>query len=157
MFCHTERTNAMHVKYSPIKFASKFCKHFMITFFSYLIAHRLIISRHFLEYHPDKGWSLCTSSLCVPLVLIYITVNICLIMCVHSYLNGKNWLPEVACVATVSSRGSSRKLGQEQKKKWKPFFCFRSNFRAITRLETLATQAMPEVSRRTGSLLHSRL
>ena len=116
MFCHTERTNAMHVKYSPIKFASKFCKHFMITFFSYLIAHRLIISRHFLEYHPDKGWSLCTSSLCVPLVLIYITVNICLIMCVHSYLNGKNWLPEVACVATVSSRGSSRKLGQEQKK-----------------------------------------
>ena len=25
----------------------------------------------------------------------------------------------------------------------KPFFCFRSNFRAINRLETLATQAMP--------------
>ena len=42
----------------------------------------------------------------------------------------------VACVASVSSRGSSRKLGQEQKKT-----CFRSNFRAITRLETLATQA----------------
>ena len=40
----------------------------------------------------------------------------------------------VACVARVSSRGSSRKLGQ-------PFFCFRLNFRAITRLETLATQA----------------
>ena len=37
----------------------------------------------------------------------------------------------VACVASVSSRGSSRKLGQEQKKK----------FRVITRLETLATQA----------------
>ena len=38
----------------------------------------------------------------------------------------------LACVASVSSRGSSRKLG---------FFCFRSNFGAITRLETLATQA----------------
>ena len=47
---------------------------------------------------------------------------------------------KLACVASVSSRGSSRKLGQEQKNK-KPFFCFRSNFRAITRLETLATQA----------------
>ena len=45
---------------------------------------------------------------------------------------------KLACVANVSSRGSSRKPGQEQKK---PFFCFRSNFRAITRLETLATQA----------------
>ena len=56
---------------------------------------------------------------------------------------------QVACVASVSSRGSSRKLGQEQKKKKMNdgggggdiFFCFRSNFRAITRLETLATQA----------------
>ena len=65
----------------------------------------------------------------------------------------------VACVASVSSRGSSRKLGQEQTKKMndgggggerrnplplplQPFFCFLSNFRAITRLETLATQAM---------------
>ena len=48
----------------------------------------------------------------------------------------------LACVASVSSRGSSRKLGQEQKKKKGFFsFCFRSNFRAITRLETLATQA----------------
>ena len=57
----------------------------------------------------------------------------------------------LACIASVSSRGSSRKLGQEQKKKMtgegegtlplQPFFCFRSNFRAITRLETLATQA----------------
>ena len=60
-------------------------------------------------------------------------------------------VPSLACIASVSSRsrGSSRKLGQEQKKKWmtgegaKPFFCFRSNFRAINRLETLATQAMP--------------
>ena len=43
---------------------------------------------------------------------------------------------KLACVASISSRGSSRKLGQEQ-----PFFCFLSNFRAITRLETLATQA----------------
>ena len=49
----------------------------------------------------------------------------------------------LACVASVSSWGSSRKLGQKQKKnEWQPFFfCFRSNFRAITRLETLATQA----------------
>ena len=44
----------------------------------------------------------------------------------------------LACVASVSSRGSFRKLGQEQKT---IFFCFCSNFRAITRLETLATQA----------------
>ena len=77
----------------------------------------------------------------------------------------------LACVASVSSRGSSRKLGQEQKKKKKMndtggggerrnlplssssssflplplqpfFFRFRSNFRAIIRLETLATQAI---------------
>ena len=50
----------------------------------------------------------------------------------------------VACEASVSSRGSSRKLGQEQKKNecLQPFFCFRSTFRAITRLETLATQAI---------------
>ena len=33
------------------------------------------------------------------------------------------------------------KLGQEQKKKFFFFFCFRSNLRVITRLETLATQA----------------
>ena len=63
-----------------------------------------------------------------------------------------NWIGVIiACVASVSSRGSSRKLGQEQKK-WmtgegegndplQPFFRFRSNFRVITRLETLATQA----------------
>ena len=59
-------------------------------------------------------------------------------------------MAKLACVASVSSRGSSRKLGQEQKKKIndgggggeRPFFCFRSNFRVITRLETLATQAM---------------
>ena len=73
----------------------------------------------------------------------------------------------LACVASVSSRGSSRKLGQEQKK-WmtgevegnegtkvsssplplplQPFFCFRSNFRAITRLEMLATQANKALS-----------
>ena len=30
-------------------------------------------------------------------------------------------LDDVACVAIVSSRGSSRKLGQEQKKKWIAF------------------------------------
>ena len=51
----------------------------------------------------------------------------------------------LACVASVCSRGSSRKLGQEQKKRMtgegEGNDCFRSNFRAITRLETLATQA----------------
>ena len=31
------------------------------------------------------------------------------------------------------------------------FFCFRSNFRAITRLETLATQARPAIERRGGT------
>ena len=89
--------------------------------------------------------------------------------------SASSWASKVACVASVSSRGSSRKLGQEQKKindgggegepwnikgrspeSWglgasvsssplplplQPFFCFLSNFRAITRLETLATQA----------------
>ena len=55
----------------------------------------------------------------------------------------------LACVASVSSQGSSRKLGQEQKKKMndgegegkegtllplQPFFCFRSNFRLLRRL-----------------------
>ena len=58
-------------------------------------------------------------------------------------------LSRLACVASISSRGSSRKLGQEQKKtEWRgrgrgrgTKFCFRSNFRAITQLETLATQA----------------
>ena len=44
---------------------------------------------------------------------------------------------DLACVAGVSSRGSSRKLGQEQKK---------NNFRVITRLETLATQATRDLS-----------
>ena len=34
---------------------------------------------------------------------------------------------------------SSRSLGREQKKEF--FFCSRSNYRAITRLETLAMQA----------------
>ena len=48
----------------------------------------------------------------------------------------------LACVASFSSRGLSRKLEREQKKNEWPFFCFRSNFRAITRLETLATQAI---------------
>ena len=64
----------------------------------------------------------------------------------------------LACVASVSSRGSSRKLGQEQKNMndgggggerrnpLQPFFCFRSNFRAITRLEMLATQANKALS-----------
>ena len=47
------------------------------------------------------------------------------------------WL---ACVASVSSRGSSRKLGEEKKKKWMtPSNLFFAS--AISRLETLATQA----------------
>ena len=84
----------------------------------------------------------------------------------------------IACVASVSSRGSSRKLEREQKKnEWRGrgrgtkeplvlpspspfnlFFCFRSNFRAITRLETLATQARwatPILVRRCGPLRSS--
>ena len=57
----------------------------------------------------------------------------------------------VACVASVSSRVRRELLGREQKKKKgrgrgrgmkEPSpFCSRSNFRAVTRLETLATQA----------------
>ena len=56
----------------------------------------------------------------------------------------------VACVASVSSRVRRELLGREQKKERtgegegneapSPF-CSRSNFRAVTRLETLATQA----------------
>ena len=84
----------------------------------------------------------------------------------------------IACVASVSSRGSSRKLEREQKKnEWRGrgrgtkeplvlpspspfnlFFCFRSNFRAITRLETLATEARwatPILVRRCGPLRSS--
>ena len=41
----------------------------------------------------------------------------------------------LACVASVSARFRLKKLGRE------PFFGSRSNFRAITRFETLATQA----------------
>ena len=55
----------------------------------------------------------------------------------------------LACVASVSSRGSSRKLRQEQKK---TFFCFRSNFRAITRLETLTTQASASTTKTTNTV-----
>ena len=47
----------------------------------------------------------------------------------------------IACLALVSARVRREKLGREQKKRNAPFFCSRSNFRAITRLETLATQA----------------
>ena len=47
-----------------------------------------------------------------------------------------------ACVASVSARVRREKLGREQEKRNAPFFfCSRSNFRAIPRLETLATQA----------------
>ena len=70
----------------------------------------------------------------------------------------------IACVASVSSRGSSRKLEREQKKnEWRgrgrgTSESFRSNFRAITRLETLATQARwatPILVRRCGPLRSS--
>ena len=48
----------------------------------------------------------------------------------------------IACVASVSAR-VRRESWEESKKKGMTFFFnrFRSNFRAITRLETLATQA----------------
>ena len=47
----------------------------------------------------------------------------------------------LACVASVSAR-VRRESWEESKKRNPPFFFrFRSNFRAITRLETLATQA----------------
>ena len=52
----------------------------------------------------------------------------------------------VACVASVSSR-VRRESWDESKKKRKDatfFFCSRSNFRAVTRLEKLATQATVE-------------
>ena len=45
---------------------------------------------------------------------------------------------KLACVASVSSRGSSRKLRQEQKKKW---MTGEGEGKEGTRLETLATQA----------------
>ena len=38
-----------------------------------------------------------------------------------------------------------------------PFFCFRSNFCAITRLETLATQAIQNTSIRTKEKTKARL
>ena len=47
-----------------------------------------------------------------------------------------SWL--LTYVARVSSGGSYRKLVQEQKKNE----CSRSNFRAITRLETLAIRRL---------------
>ena len=65
----------------------------------------------------------------------------------------------VACVASVSLRGSSRKLGQERKKKMndEEGGGESSNFRAITRLETLTTQATTIVTRHHTSLFYSGL
>ena len=76
-------------------------------------------------------------------------------------------LRTLACVAFPSS---SRTSGREQKKKElrgrgrrkkEPlppfFFCFRSNFRAITRLETLATQAIREGVLRISSDIDDRM
>ena len=63
--------------------------------------------------------------------------------------SGSGVVLRLACVASVSSRGSSRKLGQEQKK---------MNLRAITRLETLDTQAIlrrSEVARLNSDSLNS--
>ena len=54
----------------------------------------------------------------------------------------------MACVATVSTRVRREKLGREQKKKE----CFRSNFHAITRLETLDTQARFSVLNRINKI-----
>ena len=57
------------------------------------------------------------------------------------YGSDSSWLiSQIACVASVSTRGTSRKLGQEQKKNESAL-----NFRAITRLETLATQAISQI------------
>ena len=47
---------------------------------------------------------------------------------------------KLACVASVSAR--VRRESRDESEKKKEFFCSRSNFRAITRLETLATQAI---------------
>ena len=82
--------------------------------------------------------------------LLFISKNVLQFGQFYKALNSvceMNWIGVmIACVASVSSRGSSRKLGQEQKNEWRgrgrgTIFCFRSNFRVITRLETLATQA----------------
>ena len=54
------------------------------------------------------------------------------------YSKKTNGLAKIACVGKRFRSTSSRKLGLEQ---ISIFFCSRSNFRAITRLETLATQA----------------
>ena len=54
----------------------------------------------------------------------------------------------MACVATVSARVRREKLGREQKNKE----CSRSNFHAITRLETLATQARFSVLNRINKI-----
>ena len=62
----------------------------------------------------------------------------------------------IACVASVSSR-VRRESWDESKKKGMTgegegneffFFCSRSNFRAVARLETLATQATKMTSER---------
>ena len=105
------------------------------------------------------GWAPTRLYRRVPIVATVVTFGISSLwgslLSVGSLLSGnKNRLQielaqaffPIACVASVSSRGSSRKLGQEQKKKKKWM-----NFRAITRLETPATQAIfPMVSMFTG-------
>ena len=52
----------------------------------------------------------------------------------------------LACIASVSCEVRLESWNESKKKNdggggGEPFFCVRSNFRAITRLETLATQA----------------
>ena len=47
----------------------------------------------------------------------------------------------LACVASVSARVSRENWDESKKKGMTGFFCYRSNFRVITRLETLATKA----------------
>ena len=83
-------------------------------------------------------------------------------------IEGSNWSDEkcfscyahvlhlnvrVTCVASVSARVCRESLDESKKKEWplSPFFCSLSNyFRAITRLETLATQANVRESKIVG-------
>ena len=67
--------------------------------------------------------------------------------------NGQLGDRRVACAASVSARVCRESWNESKKKRNDLFFCSRSNFRAITRLETLATQAngSGEVTVRGGS------
>ena len=79
---------------------------------------------------------------------IEVTKNVSLVMRTRTPLKCKGSLRSKRFRASLS-----RKFGREQKKRNDPFhlfFCSRSNFRAITRLETLATQANVRESKIVG-------